>query len=652
MRFKFTVILLALNLASFGLIFYLDQKNQEREPAEGGLSAKIGPQLLDANRIELDGRDLESKRVIERNGATWRLSEPLQWSANYFAINRILNQLQFLEEEASFSVSEIAQTGQTLADYGLEEPLLTITVSEGSKPITLSIGTLTEVGNNVYLLGPDGEEIFVVDRQVIDGLLVDLSDLRTREIFEIPVFEVDALGLQIRTNTTADGSFLRVRLARNNGSWSFEAPLSAKADPELVAKMINTLTAAKVGRFISETDATLSDYGLDAPAMQVTLSGNQRAQSLLLGDLDPDVQGATHYFAKLADNPAIFNVLAEPFDQLREAQEALRDRNFMTFIPENVSTIHISENGQDIRVQKLETGNWQVLETNTENEVQLHRADLNLMEHLLESLSELQASGFAVDAPNPSELERLGFNQPRRTVKLLMNEGASLTLSLAHPDDENEALYAKTDDADFIYQVDRRPTLRLLPLNTLEYRDRSLESLPAAAEIIELRIIDLKNETALLNLKLDEADWNVYLEKNRSDQAEVILQLIDSIRNMRVKRYLLDAFSPEAYPVDSDRSLPWAFRLSATVRLPGGDSDRLETFDYFLTERLSGTVQVGGSPRHDVIFEIPQLLIDAIHELTDKMELPPEAEERPVPAPKAVESIPDPKPLPVTVPDS
>ena len=143
----------------------------------------------------------------------------MQWSANYFAINRILNQLQFLEEEASFPVDDIEKTGQSLADYGLENPLLRIVIAEGEESISLSIGTLTEIGNNVYLLGPDGREIFVVDRQVIDGLLVDLNDLRTREIFDIPVFEVDALGLQIRSENTTDGSSLKVRLARNNGAW-------------------------------------------------------------------------------------------------------------------------------------------------------------------------------------------------------------------------------------------------------------------------------------------------------------------------------------------------------------------------------------------------------------------------------------------------
>lgn len=651
MRFKFTVFLLALNLITFGLIAYLNHESKQNDPMSGGLSGQIGRELIDADRIELHGRGIESPRVLERKGSTWQLTEPMQWSANYFAINRILNQLQFIEEEASFSVDEIAKTGQSLADYGLEDPLLKLTIAEGQQSISLSIGTLTEIGNNVYLLGPDEREIFVVARQVIDGLLVDLNDLRTREIFDIPVFEVDALSLQIRATSTADGGLLKVRLARNNGRWSFEAPLAAKADPALVDITVNTLTAAKVGRFV-EAGADSLSQGLDAPFMQVTIHGNQRRQTLIIGELDPQAQGEPHYFAKLESNPAIFTVLARPFDALREAQEALRDRNFMQFDPVRISAINIAENGRKIRLQKLETGHedWQVLESRGENEIQPRRADAAVMADLIEDLKTFRASGFAVDAPSPSDLERLGFNQPRRVVTLNFTDAPPLTLTLAHPEEDSDALYARTDQADFIYQVERRPSLSMLPLNTLHYRRRTLETLPSAAVIRELKLTRLSTGDNILELSLPKTanSWNSYLLEQHAAQAEEVGPLLEAIREFKVKNYLLDHFAPEAYPVDSDKTLPWSYRLSATITLPGGETDRTETQEYVFTERLSGTVQVGGSGRHNVTFEIPQPLLDALYELTDEMELPPEARDAPVPAPEPVEPVPAPEPLPTT----
>ena len=231
MRYKFTVILLLLNLIAFSTIVFLNQQAKHKDSSSSGLSGQIGREIIEADRIELRSKNLPTARILTRNGATWSITEPMQWPANYFAVNRILNQLQFLEEDASFSVDEIEKTGQSLADYGLEDPLVELKIAEGDNALTLRIGTLTEIGNNVYILGPDQQKIFVVDRQVIDGLLVDLGDLRTREIFDIPVFEVNALSLQLESGTDEASGTLKVRLVRNQQGWSFEAPLAAEADP-------------------------------------------------------------------------------------------------------------------------------------------------------------------------------------------------------------------------------------------------------------------------------------------------------------------------------------------------------------------------------------------------------------------------------------
>ena len=642
MRFKFTIFLLVINAISFGLIVYLNHQARQTKPSTGGLSGQIGRELISADRIELHGREIEMPRIVERVGSTWQLIEPMQWSANYFAINRILNQLQFLEEEASFPVDDIEKNGQSLADYGLEDPLLRIVIAQGEESISLSIGTLTEIGNNVYLLGPDEQEIFVVNRQVIDGLLVELNDLRTREIFDIPVFEVEALGLQIRSENTADGSSLKVRLASNNDDWSFEAPLAAKADPALVDNTINTLTTAKVGRFIGTEQADLMLQGLKNPFMQVTIHGNKRRQTLIVGNLDPDSQGAPQYFAKLENNPAIFTVHARPFVILREAQEALRERNFINFDPSKLSTINISGNGRKIRLQKLETGenDWQVLESNGENEIQPYRADPAIMDSLLKNLSTLRASGFTADAPTASDNENYGFNNPLRIVTLSFSVGDPLTLMLAHPEGIEDVLYAKTNLADFIFKVERYTTLRMIPLDTPYYRNRLLDILPAAARVSALKLTNLEKNEAIFDYTLGQENmsWDDLIEEFDTEHGDQIRVLLGAIRRFEVKSYLIDSYA-EAYPIDAEKSVPWLFQLSAIIQLPGGETERTETREYVLTERLSGTVQVAGSKRHNTIFKIPQPLIDAIYELTDDMEIPPEMADEPVLIPKIIEPV-------------
>lgn len=647
MRFKFTLFLLALNVIALGLIVFLGQRANRADASTSGLAAMIGREVIDADRIELRGQRLDATRVLTRKGASWSITQPMQWSANYFAVNRILNQLQFLEEEASFSVDEIESTGQTLADYGLEDPFLTLTIGRENEAVVLSIGKPTDIGNNVYLLGPNQRDIFVVNRQVVDSLLVELGDLRTREIFDIPVFEVEALSLQIRTPESAGVGDLKVRLARSSGKgWIFEAPLAAEADPALVSNTINTLTAAKVVEFSEESAPSLADRGLDTPSMQVTLHGNKRRQTLLLGNRREGNRGEVLYHAKLEHNPTVFTVAAKPFDELREAQEALRERNFMTFDRGAVTEINISEKNRQIRLQKLETGGWQVIQSDAAADIQPLRADPTIMDQLLEDLRKLRASGFAIDAPDQAELERLGFNEPRRTVTLSMAGGdRTTTLLLAHPEDENERLYARSNRAEYIYLVERQPTLRMLPLNALHYRNRTLDTLPEAARITSFKLEDLATGTVLFDQSLGapEARWENVLADLPEAERNARLTLLDSVRRFTVRTYLSDAFDETGYQLDEEKILPWKYRLTARISLPGGETVREDARTYLFTERRSGTNQTGGSRNQNSVFQISQNTLDALYILTETMELPPEATGDPMPEPATVQPVPEPE---------
>lgn len=645
MRFKFTIFLLGLNIVVFGLIAYLNQRAEQIDDSMGGLSGKIGREVLEADQIELRGSGISEPRVLSRQGSNWRITEPMQWTANYFAVNRILNQLQFIEEEATFSVDEIRRTGQTLEDYGLENPILELIISEGDESLRLSIGTLTEIGNNVYLLGPAREQIFVVSRDLIEGLLVDLADLRTREIFDIPVFEIQELRLQIRSSAASNNGDLKVRLANTAGKWRFEAPLATEADPALVSNTINTLASVKVGRFLEANRADPILQGLENPSMRITLHGNKRRQTLLIGNPDPtSTETQPQFFARLQDNPTVFTVAAQPFEELLEAQEALRERNFVDFDSSGLNAIHIAENGRQIRLQKIETGDWQVLESIGSGEVQPRRADPEVMNTLIRDLQAMRAKSFALDTPTTVDLERLGFNKPRRTVALHFDDKENITLELAHPDDENRKLYARTDQKEFIYEVERRPSLMLLPLNALHYRNRVLETLPQAASIKTLRLSELTTQTTRIDFSLEEDEsWDFQLESIAPETRVAVEKMLQAIRSFKVKTYLIDEYS-DSYRVDSEKTLPWTYRLDATILLPGGDTTQMREVSYVFTERLSGTVQVGGSEAHNAVFELTQELIDALHTLTDKMDLPPEALNEEVPEPTAVEPVPEPAP--------
>lgn len=647
MRFKFTIFLLGLNLIIFGLILYLTNKSDSFESSSSNLSGLIGKNLIEAEAIELQSSVLAQPWVLSRKGSDWNITEPIVWKANYFAVNRILNQLQFIEEKASFTIDEITNTGQSLSDYGLEKPLVELIISEGQDRLILSIGAPTEIGNNIYMLGPDRERIYVVGREFMDDLPVSLDELRNREIFDIPVFEVSELSVQIKSEAGSNSNDnLKARLSNTTGQWRFESPLSTAADPALVSNTINTLASLKVGRFIEDGTGDPATQGLENPSMRITLHGNKRRQTLLIGNEDPSDQAssAAQLFARIEGNPITFTVDSRPFKNLIEAQESLRERNFMSFDEADLSGIYITEGNREIRLQKIETGDWQVLESSGNGEIQPNKADLEVLTALFQDLRQLRAKNFVVDAPNNVDLERLGFNSPRRVVSLRFNNRDPMILELAHPEEENIKLYARTLLKPSIYEVERRPTLQALPLNSLHYRNRNIETLPQAAIIKRFSLTNQLNDETVFSYELtEEKTWINLLDEMGTAEAEAVSTLLNNLRSFSVKTYLRDEYS-EAYILDPEKSLPWTYRLEAEIILPGGDVEQTKDLEYFFTERLSGTSQIGASKTHKAVFELKLDLIEALYVLNENMVLPPESLGQPVEEPLTPAPVPEPAP--------
>ena len=412
MRIKFTLALLALNAITFSFIFYLNQRDLQADKKALRLAENIREEVAGAQQIELSGRAISLPHTLSRDGESWQITQPFQWPANYFSVNRILNQLQFIEEDTSFPVAAIRESGQTLADYGFENPLLRIKLTHDRGTRSLTIGTPTEIGNQLYLLGPEAATIYVVNRSSVDSLLLDLEALRARDIFNLPVFEIDALGLEMKSNA-ATGS-LKVRLSKAENVWQFEAPIAASADPALVEGTIHALSSMQVVRFVEDNSSDPVAQGLDAPSARITLYGNKRERTLLVGNPDPSAQGEATYFARLEDLPTVFTIPARTIDALRQAQQDLRKRDFFEFQTEAVDSLVIRENESELRLQKLETGNWQVIATTPGRDIQPRRAEAAYVDSLLRILSQLRALDFAMDNPSPADLGQLRLNNPQR----------------------------------------------------------------------------------------------------------------------------------------------------------------------------------------------------------------------------------------------
>lgn len=619
MRTKVTLALLFLNVALFFFIFKFERGWRTERASLEARRKVLPPEAADIRTLQISGPGLTTVKLY-RQGEEWSLTEPINWPANPHAVSRIVNELQFLEHETSFTVADLQKSGQSLADYGLAQPRLTVTFAAATgEPVSLRVGDETKVGNRLYVLSPDGTRVHVVNLSLARSLALTVEELRADTVLTIPVFEVRSLNLQTAAN-------LRVRVRREAGRWAFEAPIITRANKTATELTLNALTGLRVRSFVPKATGDVLPGA--NPSLRITLEGNNRRETLILGaelgttaipesatnaapasGAQPDVE----YYAMLEGKSAVFTVAmpAGLLKILRNAQEDLRETRILDFEPGAVTALTLTTPNQpELALQRLEgaTGTdapWQIVHRNATAGPQTQPADPKAVQRLLEQLTLLSAKKFQSDAPSDADLEAWGFNQPEReiTVALAGAQNAPTTLKLqiglATPRDGKA--YARLSTERFVYTVDPA-ILTEATVSPLAYRERLLRELPAAATITSLKLTDLSNHTTLL-------------EKNpATEPADApLVALAAQLRAVRARRFVLDQFPTKVAVGGEER--PWRYQLDTTVALPGGTGQQTETYSLFFTERVGGTLQLGGSPEFAAVFELEQPLLDVLWQL-------------------------------------
>lgn len=665
MRTKVTLALVFLNVALFFFIFYLKANIAPPQP-KGTI---LGPEVSNLQSIEIVGVNRANTVRLEKRGESWNLTQPVEWPANGNAVSVILTELQQLRSEASFAVNDLSKNGQSLADYGLDKPALTVTLTPAaSNPglpaahaSILRLGDTAKVGNRLYILSPDGERVHVVKRSLAESLAIKLEDLRASEIFSISVFEVRSLNLQ--TGAPANS---KVRIARNNSRWFFETPIAARANKSETDVTISRLNALRIRSFVDTRTADSLRLTPEEMTLRVTLDGNNRRETLILGakvkptpaspaatapaapidptatstgSASPDTPADSElYYAKMDEKSPVFTV-AVPTALLKTiatAQEELRDRRILDFDAATVTGLTVSAPGQpEITLQRLEStaaaplsGAWQMLQRSTDQGPQALPADREVVDRLLQRLTELSAKEFTTDAPTEIDLENFGFNRPARKVRLTMGNAGSTPATSANPGSvllvgiggvgADRHVYAKLEAPapNYVYQVSD-DIVSQIPIDRLAYRERVLRDLPAGGKLTALKLVDLSNESVLLDvtLPLPPAEAAGPANPNKLPRAAVE-KLAGLLSTIRAKRFVQDRFSNRVGVAGEER--PWRYQLTSTISLVGGNGAQTVTSTLFFSERVGGNLQLVGSadPGFDAIFEAEQPLVDALFAIT------------------------------------
>lgn len=652
MKGRHTLILLLLNLLVAGVIVYLHIVRNANLATDGEDSDIFGVNLTEVDYIRIEGKELTTPRVFEKKSGEWLISEPIEWKANLHAVNRLLNQLRWLEQRGGFPLQDTLSFGQSLADFGLENPRLTVTVGQGNSRETLSIGDATSVGDRIYALGPQRDYIHVLSLRIVEALMMQMEDLRSQEVFDIPPFETNSIRIRKRQE---DNRLNTTTLIREGKLWNFEAPIRARASSDLVEETLNRLTQTKAIRFLNIAPEQFAEYGVDNGQLIVRLEGNNRSEQLLIGNPVEDSSIIPQVYARIARFPTVFTIAARQVRSLSDPQTNLREKRILDFQGRPPHELSIRQGDRELDLRKQENGNWQFLQKSSSGEFHPEKAERSLLEFLVDYLNRLEVVQFVLDAPMQEDLERFGLLQPN--LEITLKDPGNQTLLIGNLT-EDDGLYAQKKGEPFVYKISDE-LLDWVTSNPLFYRDRILQKLPSGAQIQSLTIRSQNKEEPWLS-------WNFGEELSNGAKPSILQEkTLDLVREFRVERYIEENYWSE-YKEDLETTTPWPLHLVITWSLRGGDATQV-TRNYYFSELTSEGVQVGSSPELNMTFYLTREWIDLIESLQNtyhkeepelgdapgRVERNPLVEETPAaptPAPEEKEESPQPEPetVPVT----
>jgi len=217
--------------------------------------------------------------AVHREDAQWNLVLPVSARAETGAVDNILADLSNLRgrrvvgsvaEAAAFGLSPaLVKVAVTVAP---QAPATTQPESAPAPPapevLTLAVGRR---GEQVYAMREGGRTICEIDGKVLENLEAELLDPK--------VATLDTGQVRRVSIRRGDAGF---SFEKKGAAWELNGEASFDSDPAKLTAVLESLRDLKAARYVRYAAAALNEFGLDRPALAVTVETEDAAKLELL----------------------------------------------------------------------------------------------------------------------------------------------------------------------------------------------------------------------------------------------------------------------------------------------------------------------------------------------------------------------------------
>jgi hypothetical protein len=370
----------------------------------------------------------------ERKDDHWSLVRPLKARGDDARVGDVISQAITARID-----SFVADTSK-LAEYGLDQPrgTITLTVEGQQQPQVLSIGGTPKDEKDeekVYAKLSSRDAVVILPKGVANLLDTKPNDLRDKKLAQFNNDLVDRITIEPIGRD-------KLVFARDGAKdWVQKTGKDIAINSSVVTHLLDELGAATAANFVADVATELPKYGLDQPAIKITLSafssentaetkaGEKPIVALLIGKIEGD-----NVFAKTDDEPFVLAVPKRLLDAIPIDAVQLQPLEIFKYKSDEVTSFEVSRDGQPtLNLERDKDKNWKL----AKGDDKLNTINVQSLVNTLASLSAVRWVG----ATTPEH----GFDRPSATLsfKTASNTVGKLTLGGENAD---KMRYAKVDD--------------------------------------------------------------------------------------------------------------------------------------------------------------------------------------------------------------
>jgi hypothetical protein len=328
--FRGSALALALLLVAFVFVWFLKPGLFDRGSVhEDGLFSFEKHELV---RVDVRRPDGTSVVLVEEEGR-W-IIEGSGHTAGRSMVHRVKHQIHDLTARAS-----VVEDSDNLVLYGLGPNQVDVTLTlRGGRIIEFAVGDPNPTSVSYYIQPKGSGSVYTVQKAAVDYYSLTLDEFRERRF---ATFDTkDVTGFVVTVNLEDAKRTLALERAGVR-QWNMSSPIEMAVDDDHARRMLGRISAMKAIRFEPREGVNLSEYGFDAPRLDVTIGfGSRKDMRMRVGaEAESDGRFESLAYVVLDDEDTLFVARGGMLKEFSVEPATMRNRRIVKMSAKDVVSI-------------------------------------------------------------------------------------------------------------------------------------------------------------------------------------------------------------------------------------------------------------------------------------------------------------------------